>query len=57
MGFSEMKDKVTKVLKDEKASDDLLDKAAAAAKKATGGKADDKIEKVRDIIDKKVGDE
>ena len=57
MALDDFKDKVTKVFKDEKTSDDILDKAANAAKKATGGKVDDKIDKVRDAIDKKVGDE
>ena len=37
-------------------SDKLLDGVADAAKKATGGKFDDKIEGARDQADKRVGD-
>jgi len=36
-------------------SDKLLDGVADAAKKATGGKFDDKIEGARDQADKRVG--
>lgn len=38
-------------------SDKLLDGVADAAKKATGGKYDDKIEGARDDADKRVGNE
>ncbi|WP_431221092.1 antitoxin [Leifsonia xyli] len=38
-------------------SDKLLDGVADAAKKATGGKYDDKIEDARDQADKRVGND
>ena len=38
-------------------SDTLLDGVADAAKKATGGKFDDKIEGARDQADKRVGND
>ena len=38
-------------------SDKLLDGVAGAAKKATGGKFDDKIDGARDEADKRVGNE
>jgi hypothetical protein len=39
----------------EKTSDSVLDKAAQAADKATGGKHTDKIDKARDAADQHVG--
>lgn len=48
---------VTDVLKDEKKTDAILDKAADAVNKTTGGKFADKVEKVRDFADDKLGDE
>ncbi|MDO9398022.1 MAG: Rv0909 family putative TA system antitoxin [Herbiconiux sp.] len=53
-------DKVKQALKSEKAediSDKLLDGVTAAAKKATGGKHDDKIDGARDKADRAVGNE
>lgn len=57
MGLEEMKDKVTGFFKDEEKTDDILNKAADAAKKATGGKFDDKINSARDAADQKLGSE
>lgn len=57
MDLNEAKEKVTGFLKDEEKTDAALDKAAAAAKKATGGKFDDKIDSARDSADKKLGSE
>lgn len=48
--------KIKGMFGDEKKSDDLLDKAADAAKKATGGKFDEHIDKVRDVADEHLGD-
>lgn len=45
------------MLKDEKKTDAILDKAADAVNKTTGGKFADKVEKVRDFADDKLGDE
>jgi hypothetical protein len=53
-------DQVKNALKSEKAegaSDKLLNSVADAAKKATGGKYDEQIEKARDGADKAVGNE
>lgn len=49
--------KVTDQLKDEDKTDAVLDKAADAAKKATGGRFEDKIDEARDALDKKLGTE
>lgn len=57
MDLNEAKEKVTGFFKDEEKTDAALDKAAAAAKKATGGKFDDKIDSARDSADKKLGSE
>lgn len=43
--------------KGEQVSDQVLDKAAAAADKATGGKHTDKIASARDAADKRLGTE
>lgn len=53
-------DQVKDALKSEKAegaSDKLLDSVSDAAKKVTGGKYDDQIDKARDGADKAVGNE
>lgn len=50
-------DKVKETLGSEEKTDAILDKASDAAKKATGGKFDDKIQAVRDAADKKLGTE
>ena len=50
-------DKAKDFLGDEQRSDSLLDKAAQAADKATGGKHTDKIKQARDAADAKLGDE
>ena len=53
-----MAKKATDALGSDKAealSDKALDAAAGAAKKATGGKHDDKIDTARDAVDGKVG--
>ncbi|WP_099332811.1 antitoxin [Actinomyces minihominis] len=57
MGLDEIKNKVEGFLKDEKKSDDLLDKAADVAKKVTGGKFDEKVDAAREAADKKIGTE
>lgn len=49
-------DKAKEFLSDEQRSDSVLDKAAQAADKATGGKHTDKIQKARDAADDKLGD-
>lgn len=53
-------DKVQSAMKSEKAeeiSDKLLDGAAGAANKLTGGKHSEKISEVRDNLDGKIGNE
>lgn len=40
----------------EENTDGVLDKVADAAKKATGGKFDDKIDAARDAADDKIGE-
>ncbi|WGW10774.1 antitoxin [Saxibacter everestensis] len=60
MGLGDLTNKAKKFLnseKGEKASDNLLNKASEAARKATGGKYDDKIEKARRTADKHIGNE
>lgn len=52
-------DKIEEALKSEKAeeiSDKFLDGAADLANKVTGGKHADKVQQVRDTIDKNIGD-
>ena len=54
------KDKISEVLKSEQAediSDKVLDGAAGAADKVTGGKFSDQIGDVRDNVDKAIGTE
>ncbi|WP_128773595.1 Rv0909 family putative TA system antitoxin [Actinomyces oricola] len=58
MGLDDLAKKATDALGSDKAealSDKALDAAAGAAKKATGGKHDDKIDTARDAVDGKVG--
>lgn len=58
MGLDDLKNKADELLGSEKAesvSDAVLDKAAGAAKKATGGKFDDKVDAARDAVDGKIG--
>ena len=43
--------------KAEQASDSIIDKAREAAKKATGGGFDEKIDEAADKADKAIGDE
>lgn len=64
MGLNNFKDKlsgavegVTASLKDEKKSDELLDKAADFANEKTDHKHTDKVQKGRDFLDSKIGDE
>lgn len=55
----ELKDRATDAAKgmmSEENTDGLLDKVADAAKKATGGKFDDKIDAARDAADDKIGE-
>ena len=40
----------------EENTDGILDKVADAAKTATGGKFDDKIDAARDVVDDKIGE-
>lgn len=52
--------KVREQLKSEKAeqiSDSVLDKAAGAANKVTGGKHEDKISRARDAADRAIGND
>ena len=58
MGLDDLKAKAEGLASSEKVesvSDAALDKAADAAKKATGGKFDDKVDAARDAIDDKLG--
>ena len=48
---------IQSTLKDEAKTDSALDSVAGAAKKATGGKFDDKIDAARDAADSKLGSE
>lgn len=57
MGFDAFKDKVNDALKDEKQTDDALDKAAGFIDEKTGGQHADKVQQGRDFLDGKVGDE
>jgi len=53
-------DKINEALKSEQAegiSDKILDGAAGLANKITGGKHADKVQEVRDNIDKNIGNE
>lgn len=50
-------DKIKGALKDEKGTDDILDKVEDAANKVTGGKFEDKVKGARDAADKHLGSE
>lgn len=55
----ELKDQAADAAKgmmSEENTDGVLDKVADAAKKATGGKFDDKIDAARDAADDKIGE-
>ena len=55
----ELKDQATDAAKGmmtEENTDGILDKVADAAKTATGGKFDDKIDAARDVVDDKIGE-
>lgn len=58
MGLGDLTNKATEALSSDKAeeiSDKVLDTAAGAAKKVSGGKFDDKIDSARDAADSKLG--
>lgn len=58
MGLDDLKKKATEALssdKGEQTSDSALDKAAQAAKQATGGKFDSQIDSAREAADKAIG--
>ena len=58
MGIGDLTSKAGEVLgsdKGEAVTDQALDKAADAAKKATGGKFDSQVETARDAADSKLG--
>ncbi|MBD3689890.1 antitoxin [Nanchangia anserum] len=57
MNLDDLKKKAQDALGREDATDAGLDKAAQAAKKATGGKYDDKIDAMRSEADKRLGTE
>ena len=58
MGLGDLTSRAGEVLgsdKGEAVTDQALDKAADAAKKATGGKLDSQIEAARDVADSRLG--
>ena len=58
MGFDDLTSRAGEFLgsdKGEAVKDQALDKAAETAKKATGGKFDEKIDSVRDAADARIG--
>ncbi|WP_128773602.1 Rv0909 family putative TA system antitoxin [Actinomyces oricola] len=60
MGLDNLKKAATGALsseKGEKISDQVLDKAGEAAKKATGGKFSSQVDAARDAADKAIGTE
>ncbi|WP_136314372.1 MULTISPECIES: antitoxin [Actinomyces] len=60
MGLDDLKKKAEGVVssdKVEEVSDKVLDKAAEAAKKVTGGKFDSQVDSARDAADKAIGNE
>ncbi|MDU0348781.1 antitoxin [Actinomyces sp. MRS3W] len=60
MGLDDLKKKAESVVssdKVEEVSDKVLDKAAEAAKKVTGGKFDSQIDSAHDAADKAIGNE
>ncbi|SDM29834.1 MULTISPECIES: antitoxin [Actinomyces] len=60
MGLDDLKKKAEGVVSSDKVedvSDKVLDKAAEAAKKVTGGKFDSQVDSARDAADKAIGNE
>lgn len=60
MGIEDLANTAKGLLKSEQAegiSDDLLDKAAEAANKLTGGKFEEQVDGVRNAVDGAVGNE
>ncbi|PHP53181.1 antitoxin [Actinomyces ruminis] len=60
MGLDDLKKKAEGVVssdKVEEVSDTVLDKAAEAAKKVTGGKFDSQVDSARDAADKAIGND
>lgn len=60
MGLDDLKKKAEGVVssdKVEETSDKVLDKAAEAAKKVTGGKFDSQVDSARDAADKAIGND
>jgi hypothetical protein len=57
MGLDAFKNKINDVLGDEKQTDDALERAERFINDKTGGKHADKVDKGREFIDGKVGDE
>ncbi|MDO4613092.1 MAG: antitoxin [Actinomycetaceae bacterium] len=55
--LEELKNKAKEALSNEETTDTVLDKAADAAKQATGGKYDDKIDQAREQADSRLGTE
>lgn len=49
-------EKAEELVTDEATTDAVLDAAANAAKKVTGGKFDDKIDAARNVLDDKIGE-
>ena len=56
-GFDELKNKATEALGNEEKTDSALDKAANFLSEKTGGQHDDKIQKGRDFLDDKLGEQ
>ncbi|UFU02699.1 antitoxin [Ruania suaedae] len=56
-GFDELKRKAQHALGDEQKTDDALNRAARFVNDKTGGKHADKVEKGREFLDDKVGEE
>ena len=57
VGFDELKNKATEALGNEEKTDSALDKAANFLSEKTGGQHDDKIQKGRDFLDDKLGEQ
>lgn len=55
--FDELRNKAADALGDEEKTDGALDKAANFLREKTGGQHDDKIQKGRDFLDDKLGEE
>lgn len=56
-GFDELKKKATEALQNEEKTDGALDKGASFLDEKTGGKYSEKIQKGREKLDGKLGDE